>query len=1196
MSSNSRMTRSKGPADELSLPPTRMRKDVSTANEEEKHTQGQVQANVVSQQRTVNMQSPFARPGSRAGTCTTPASERGVLPTASNPFAWPDSRASFAQPEPTSPQSSVSSSSDNQLQEDVNTSVSWDLVDTDTDAEVANINASLLHKTVTDQHSTGSTNTTRNNAVDLRNEINTLYNQDFFVADTTGRRLSQVADKSNYSSLLPNGNAAIRLRLPDLLIYLKTDTYLVDVKTGHHYAVYHNRIEKMSVLPKLYSAWPYIQLLQAIHDDAVRFGVNSPEPAASKQSAPVQQPSSSIDSDVQAAQEQQPSPCLPTIVKFEPPSFNLQIPKKMLTRAERDQVLRNHMTAASSTFNKVAVLEDLRRREPHNAAHYKEVQRVQRNQHIQVAIKLQHMLEADNEIRQSAGLPQLDLPEHLWTVRNMDTAPVREQHFTAICSEVEVLRQQLKGKGVYPAPPDYMTINQQNVHFQPIHPAKVSPLQPQDRLFFDPLLSTTTESTGSQQGSVHDSTQNCNNTPPKVHTPSPRIQELTIPPTPYVNQAAVEQHKRTQSPSVPPGNIATIAPSSRESQQANVAQETLITLATSQTSSPQAQNDLTTSPQRPKKSKSKDGRGIKQSKNVNATDIAQVCWRCGEQGHKKRDCRKPPFCGKCRKEGHVPALCPMNTGPTLPSPQQQQADKFSNPTNQCVHCGGNHVPGSCPVRYQPKATSSTTHYSPPPQRTGNNDVASGQVRGQVTPQVSPLAQVNTLAQPTRSNSFPPPPYFPIPFPPPPVPPSNASIAPSAPASDLSAAISLMTNAVNQGNANTTHITNALQRTTTQFADALQKTIQRGVEAQAEENRNARLDKQFDKIKIFDGSNPAECHPWLEEVHALCSQTGRPFKEMLLLCARQAVHDFILDMAPDATDEQIKNDLITGYSDLQGLGCKQAAYDNIAQRPDEPVRSYIVRYSRLFKLLNGTAPNEVRMRTTSMHFVNSLRGYLSSKVENRLLGMNERNYSLGDTFTVALQCELKAIASERRHNNRNAITINNVHTEDQDYHQKEDTQEVHVRNPNYKGKNYDPNYQARKAEGKQHPQLATSNNPYEAPAATHNNDLARSSDIAGEVTLKTTVDGYQLLKMNELIKNAAAWRARMPRTNRFDKYFDKETTKTTPKVQINSATLQVMGQTAKDCGYTKEEFIEAVEMYEHFGNIDLEDVPTPSPQD
>ena len=262
------------------------------------------------------------------------------------------------------------------------------------------------------------------------------------------------------------------------------------------------------------------------------------------------------------------------------------------------------------------------------------------------------------------------------------------------------------------------------------------------------------------------------------------------------------------------------------------------------------------------------------------------------------------------------------------------------------------------------------------------------------------------------NQFPPPPYFPIPFPPPPIAPSNMSNAHSAPVSDISAAITLMMNAVMQGNSNTTAIMNALERMTTQFADALQQTIQMGVDTQAEENKNARMDKQFEKVKVFDGSKPSECHPWLEEVHALCIQTGRPFHKMLLLCAGQAVCDFITDMSPEATDDQIKNYLITGYSDLQGLGCKQAAYDNIMQRPNEPLRSYIMRYSRLFKLLNGMAPNDVKMRTTSMHFVNFLCNYLSSKVENRLLGMNERNYSLGNTFKVALECELKAIASER----------------------------------------------------------------------------------------------------------------------------------------------------------------------------------------
>ena len=290
------MTRSKGPAEEVCLPPTRMRKDVSTVNEGKDKAQGQVQANVQSQQRTADTPLPFARPGSWAGTSTTPASEAGVQLVPSNPFARPDSHAGFAPPKPTSPHSSSSSPmSGHQFQEDVNMSVSWDLVDTDTDTEVANINSPSAYQTVTNKNCADSNNESQNNTVGLNHQLNTLYNQDFFVADTTGRRLSQIVDKSSYPSLLPNGNAALQLRLPDLLIYLKMDTYLVDVKSGHHYAMYHNRIEKMSVLSKLYAAWPYRQLLQTIHDDAVRFGVNSPEPTTSKQSAPATRPLSPIE-------------------------------------------------------------------------------------------------------------------------------------------------------------------------------------------------------------------------------------------------------------------------------------------------------------------------------------------------------------------------------------------------------------------------------------------------------------------------------------------------------------------------------------------------------------------------------------------------------------------------------------------------------------------------------------------------------------------------------------------------------------------------------------------------------------------------------------------------------------------------------------------------------------------------------------
>ena len=149
--------------------------------------------------------------------------------------------------------------------------------------------------------------------------------------------------------------------------------------------------------------------------------------------------------------------CRPTIVKYEPPAFSLETPTQMLTRDEQNQVLQNHVVAANAVFNKVAVFEKLIQQEPHNALYYEEVQQVQKNQHIQ----LQHILETDDKFRRAAGLPRLDKPEHLWGVRDMRSAHTREQDFMAITAEVEVLCQQLKGRGMYPYLPR---------HRQPVAP------------------------------------------------------------------------------------------------------------------------------------------------------------------------------------------------------------------------------------------------------------------------------------------------------------------------------------------------------------------------------------------------------------------------------------------------------------------------------------------------------------------------------------------------------------------------------------------------------------------------------------------------------------------------------------------------------------------------------------------------------
>ena len=291
MSSNSRITCSKGPSDGTSLPPyTRLRKDTSTkADNAESLPSSTQQQTACDQLNSMVSHSLFARPGSRAGASTAPTTPIGMPSASASPFTQLVSHAGSARSEVDFPStasqaarslscdSPISSIDDPVFPRDTNTSTSWDMIDPDCDEEVTGItNGQSQHQV--NRPANANTDSDPSNCdlgleqvsdTSSTNNLGTLYNQDFFIADTTNRRLSQIPNKMNYPYPLPNGHAALQLRLPDLLIYLKTDTYLMDVNTGEHYTVYSNKIQKMSVTPKLYSAWGYRQLLHTIQSDAL---------------------------------------------------------------------------------------------------------------------------------------------------------------------------------------------------------------------------------------------------------------------------------------------------------------------------------------------------------------------------------------------------------------------------------------------------------------------------------------------------------------------------------------------------------------------------------------------------------------------------------------------------------------------------------------------------------------------------------------------------------------------------------------------------------------------------------------------------------------------------------------------------------------------------------------------------------------
>ena len=169
-----------------------------------------------------------------------------------------------------------------------------------------------------------------------------------------------------------------------------------------------------------------------------------------------------------------------------------------------------------------------------------------------MAIKLQHILQTDDKFQKTAGLPQLDIPEHLWGMRDMQSTHTREQDFLAITAEVEVLCQQLKGRGMYTVPSTTSTTSSfkagGSVHFKLIDPAQKSSVQAMDQLLLNSSLNLLDDSPRPQSSS--------SNGPIPQGQATPRVPahkgNYPIPPMPYVNQTAVDQHMKTQPAPIPP--------------------------------------------------------------------------------------------------------------------------------------------------------------------------------------------------------------------------------------------------------------------------------------------------------------------------------------------------------------------------------------------------------------------------------------------------------------------------------------------------------------------------------------------------------------------------------------------------------------------------------------------------------------------
>ena len=122
----------------------------------------------------------------------------------------------------------------------------------------------------------------------------------------------------------------------------------------------------------------------------------------------------------------------------------------------------------------------------------------------------------------------------------------------AITAEVEVLCQQLKGRGMYTIPSATSTTSRSktgsNVHFQPIDPAQKSSVQAMDQSLLNSSLNLLDDSPQSQSSSSIGSMPRGQAMPPVPVYNS----NYPVPPMPYINQTAVDEHMRAQPAPIPP--------------------------------------------------------------------------------------------------------------------------------------------------------------------------------------------------------------------------------------------------------------------------------------------------------------------------------------------------------------------------------------------------------------------------------------------------------------------------------------------------------------------------------------------------------------------------------------------------------------------------------------------------------------------
>ena len=261
---------------------------------------------------------------------------------------------------------------------------------------------------------------------------------------------------------------------------------------------------------------------------------------------------------------------------------------------------------------------------------------------------------------------------------------------------------------------------------------------------------------------------------------------------------------------------------------------------------------------------------------------------------------------------------------------------------------------------------------------------------------------------------------------------------------------------------------------------------------------------------------------MEETEALVNEhQGRIYREELLLNCGTSVSKTIHALPQGATDQQIKDAVLHNHSNLRTVSQHSNAYQQLHQKPDEALQTYNTRYTLYFNLAYPTLEIDNPLsRMHCIHYASSLYGKLSDEMTGRF--NQDLPENLHTAFEKAANFE-PCIITKQSINERKVHDIN--HIDVTSCKDEIEINEAHIRNPNYKGKNYDPNYQQNKNKQNFSNNSSNPGNNYQSNG-NQGNSYTKSNHQEKPVNISVTLNGpvskEQLHKIQEVLRHPSQY--------------------------------------------------------------------------